>query len=598
MDSQSTRLAALYQRTVSRRTMVKLVGGAAGLPVISSLIAACGGSSSTKTSGTTASGQTQATVIGGAPTPLNTFQNAGTPTTAPAATTAATSATPTSSSSASGTPKTGGTINMSQINDPDTLDPVTAASIGASIIFQYIYDSLVFIGEDHLPHPWIAEKWEISSDGLQVTFSIRSGVKFHDGTDLDGAAVKASFDRFLDPKLASIRKTGLGPITGIDLVDPQTVRFNYSTAFAPLFTSLDGDGIVSPTAVTKFGNSYGHNPVGSGPFMFKEWQTGQKVTLVKNPNFKQLRDDYKNKGPAYVDQLVWKNISDPATNNAALLSGELDIANVDLTQAASVQKNAEFKVYIWKDRDGFIFLDLNINKPPFNDIAVRKATAYACDRDSIVQSAYNGFATANLLPIPTGVAGWDKSLEQYAYPFDLTKAKKTLTDAGYTAGSDGTMQKDGKPLTFTMLIYSGNDPLKLSAQIIQASLQQIGIKCDTKVLDFSAELPQLNSGDFQCDIMRWTSPDSNILSLMFKSPGWDKQMNDPALDALCTTADTTIDPTKRLDAVHAVVKYLLDKAYIAPIVTDWSLWAVHQYVKDYSLTVFGNGRLADVWLDK
>jgi peptide/nickel transport system substrate-binding protein len=594
MDSDGFTQMLLNRRGISRRSMVKLLGGAASLPVISSLIVACGGGSSSPTEATNSNNIAATSVIGNS-TASSAVQSGGTPTTA-----SSSSASPvaTSGSASSGTPKKGGTINMSQINDPDTLDPATAASIGASTIFQYIYDSLVFIGEDHLPHPWLAEKWDLSPDGLQVTFSIRSGIKFHDGTDLDGAAVKANFDRMLDPKIASIRKTGLGPLTGIDLVDPQTVRFNYSTAYAPLFTNLEGDGIVSPAAVTKYGDSYGHNPVGTGPFMFKEWATGQHVTLIKNPNFTQYRDDYKNKGPAYVDQLVWKNIADPATNNAALLSGELDIAGVDLTQASTVQKNAEFKVYIWKDRDGFIFLEYNPNKPPFNDVNVRKAMAYACDRDSIVKSAYNGFATANLLPIPTGVAGWDKSLEQYAYPYDLDKAKKALTDAGYTAGSNGTMQKDGKPFEFTMLVYSGNDPLKISAQIVQSSLQQIGVKCDTKILDFSAELPQLNSGDFECDIMRWTSPDANILSLMFKSPGWTKQWHDTQLDALCTTADTTIDPNKRLDAIHDVVKYLLDQAVVAPIVTDWSLWAVHQYVKDYSLTVFGNGRLADVWLDK
>ncbi len=487
---------------------------------------------------------------------------------------------------------------MSQINDPDTLDPALSASIGASTIFQYIYEGLVFIGDDHLPHPWLAEKWDISTDGKQITFSIRTGIKFHDGTALDGAAAKASFDRILDPKIASIRKTGMGPVTSIDLVDAQTIRFNFSAPFAPLFTNLEGNGIVSTAAVQKYGDSYGHNPVGTGAFMFSNWTTGQSVTLVKNPNFTQYRDDYQNKGPAYVDQLVWKNIAEAATNNAALLNGELDIAGVDLTQASTVQNNSQFKVYVWKDRDGFIFVEYNMNKPPFNDLALRKAMAYAMDRDGMVKSAYNGYATANLLPIPNGVAGWDKSLEQYAYPFDLTKAKKALTDGGYTQASDGTMQKDGKQVSFTMLVYSGNDPLKTDAQIIQQSLQQIGIKCDLKVLDFSAELPLLNGGNFDCDIMRWTSPDPNILSLMFKTPGWTKQMHDSALDALCTTADTTLDPTKRLDAVHAVVKYLLDQAIIAPIVTDWSLWAVHQYVKNYSLTVFGNGRLADVWLDK
>ncbi len=596
MEFENSRFKSLYSRSYSRRTMMKLVGGAAGVPILSSLIAACGGSKTGSTP-TTSSGNVAATSVAGQPTPLNTFKNAGTPTSA-ATSAATTAATATSTAAASGKPKQGGTIRQSNINDPDTLDPALSSSIVSSLIFQYIYDGLVFIGEDHLPHPWLASKWDISTDGKQITFTIHTGAKFHDGTPLDGAAVKASFERILDPKIASIRKTGMGPVTSIDLVDAQTVRFNFSAPYAPLFTNLEGNGVVSPAAVEKYGDKFGHNPVGTGPFMFKEWATGQSVTLVRYPDFVQFRDDYKNKGVAYLDSLVWKVIGDSATRNAALLSGELDIAGVDLTQASTVQKNPEFQVFVWKDRDGFIFVEYNMNKPPFDDLALRKAMAYAMDRDGMVKSAYNGFATANLLPIPNGVAGWDKSLEQYAYPFDLTKAKAALTDGGYTLASDGTMQKDGKPVSFTMLVYSGNDPLKVDAQIIQQSLQEIGVKCELKVLDFSAELPQLNAGDFDCDIMRWTSPDPNILSLMFKTPGWRKQMHDDKLDALCTTADTTLDPVKRLDAVHAVVKYLLDQAYVAPIVTDWSLWAVHKYVKDYSLTVFGNARMADVWLDK
>ncbi len=595
MDTETTRFVRLAGRSYSRRSMMKLVGGSLSVPILSSLIAACGGKNGGSTA-TTTGDNVAATSVSGQPTPLDTFKNAGTPTT----TTAPTAASPTaaSTSAASGQPKKGGTIHQSNINDPDTLDPALSSSIVSSLIFQYIYDSLVYIGEDHVPHPWLAQKWDITADGKQINFTIQTGVKFHDGTALDGAAVKASFDRVLDPSIASIRKTGMGPITGIDLVDPQTVRFNFSAPYAPLFTNLEGNGVVSPTALQKYGDKFGHNPVGTGPFKFKEWATGQSVSLVRYEDYVQFRDDYKNKGPAYLDGLMWKVIGDPATSNAALLSGELDIAGVDLTQASTVQNNPEFKVYIWKDRDGFIFVEYNMNKPPFDDLALRKAMAYSMDRDGMVKSAYNGFATANLLPIPNGVAGWDKSLEQYAYSYDLDKAKKALTDGGYTQASDGTMQKDGKPIEFTMLVYSGNAPLKTDSQIIQQSLQQIGIKCDIKVLDFSAELPQLNSGDFECDIMRWTSPDPNILSLMFKTPGWRKQMHDSQLDALCTTADTTLDPAKRVDAVHAVVKYLLDQAIVAPIVTDWSLWAVHQYVKDYSLTVFGNARMADVWLDK
>src|SRR6185503_19104261 len=127
-----------------------------------------------------------------------------------------------------------------------------------------------------LPHPWLSEKWEISPDGKQITFTIRKGIKFHDGTDMDGAAVKFAFDRILDPATASPAKAQMGTLQTVDLVDPVTVRFNFSAPYAPFFTniSLGYGGIVSPTAVKKFGDSYGHNPVGTGPFKLKEWVAG------------------------------------------------------------------------------------------------------------------------------------------------------------------------------------------------------------------------------------------------------------------------------------------------------------------------------------
>jgi peptide/nickel transport system substrate-binding protein len=487
---------------------------------------------------------------------------------------------------------------MTIINDPDTLDEALSSSLTSSNIFQYIYDSLVYIGDDHLPHPWLAEKWDINTDGTQITFSIRSGIKFHDGTVLDGAAVKANLDRILDPKTASIAKTGLGSMTTVDLVDPMTVRCNFTAAYAPILTNLDGTAMSSPAAVAKYGDTYGHHPVGTGPFMFKDWTQGQGVDIVRNPNYVQYREDYKNKSAPYIDGISWKIIADQATSTAALLTGELDIAGVQLTQANSIMTNADFQTYIWKDRNGYIFVEYNMNKAPFNDLAVRKAVALALDRDSIVKSAWNGFATVDLLPIPTGVAGYTTDLNQFAYPYDPAKAKQTLTDAGYTAGSDGVMAKDGKSLAFTMIVYSGYDALKTCGEIVQANLNAIGMKCTAQVMDFSAELPLLNAGNFDCDLMRWTSSDPDILTLMFKTPGWTKQMHDTTLDGLCDKMDATIDPEKRLDAVHDVVKYLLAQAIVAPICVDWSITAVHTYVKDYSLTVFGEGRMADVWLDK
>jgi len=120
-----------------------------------------------------------------------------------------------------------------------------------------------------------------------------------------------------------------------------------------------------------------------------------------------------------------------------------------------------------------------------------------------------------------------------------------------------------------MLVYSANPPGNTAAQIIQATLQSIGIKMDIQIIEFGTETPLLNAGKFDVDYMRWTWPDPVIESLLFKTPGWTKQLSDPDLDKLLTVADTTLDPEKRVVANHAVQQYILQKAYIAPIATDW-----------------------------
>lgn len=588
----------------SRRTMMKLVGGTAALPIVSSLIAACGGSSSSTTPQASSTGGASqlisATPVTSSGTPLSTYLNPAASPTAAATTAAAASTASAAAATSTTQPITGGTLNLSLIEEPNSLDPASTIEATASSVMAYIYDSLVYIGPDRLPHPWLAEKWELSTDGTQITFTIRTGVKFHDGTDLDGAAVKANFDRILNPATASPAKAQLGTLQSIDLIDPSTTRFNFKTPYAPFFTniSISYGGIVSPAAVTKYGSTYGHNPVGTGPFKLTSWPTGQGLTLSKYDGYQQFRADYQNTGPAYLDTISYKIISEAATRLAAFEKGELDIVGIDVQQVQTIQSNPSYQVIIWKTPDNMDFIEY-ANKAPFTDLAVRQAFAYSINRDSIVSSAFNGQATANLLPIPVGVAGWDASLgTQYGYPYDLTKAKKVLTDAGYVAGSDGVMAKGGQKLSFTMLVYSGNQPLNTTSQIIQADLKKVGIDIQLKVMDFGAELPLLNKGQFDCDLMRWTWPDPVILSLLFKTPGWTNQTSDPALDKLLATADGTLDPTKRLDAIHAAIKYLLQNAVIAPICSDWIVDGAWNYVKGYSWDALGGARLADVWFAK
>ena len=165
-----------------------------------------------------------------------------------------------------GEPVSGGTFRMAISEEPDQLDPARTIELLASDIMQGIYDALVYIGDDGLPHPWVAESWTIAPDGKVITFKIRQGIKFHDGTTLDAAAVKASYDRILDPAMAAPYKSFLGTLTTVDAPDATTAVFNFSEPYAPFFTNGGTIGIVSPAGVAQFGDDFGHNPAGAGPF--------------------------------------------------------------------------------------------------------------------------------------------------------------------------------------------------------------------------------------------------------------------------------------------------------------------------------------------
>ncbi len=586
---------------VSRRQLLALTASMAG----GAILAACGGG--TAPTATTAASRAPATALANTPvtaggTPLSTFATA-VPASVVSSTPRAAGSAIAASPATGGTPQAatqGGTFHLATGTEPDALDPAKTIQLAADSFNDNLYDRLVFIGPDRLPHPWLSEKWDISQDGKQITFTIRKGIKFHDGTDLDGAAVKFSFDRILEPATASPAKAQMGTLQSIDLVDPVTVRFNFSAPYAPFFTniSLGYGGIVSPTAVKKAGDTFGHNPVGSGPFKLKEWVTGQRITLERYADYKNFRTDGTNTGPAYLDTLEFKIIADPATRLAALQSGELDVSDVDVQQIDKIKSDPKYQIVIWKDATDMNFFEY-ANKEPFTDLAVRQAIAYSIDRDSIVKSAWNGYATVNLNPQPAGVAGWDATIgQQYGYPFNLDKAKKVLADGGYTTGPNGILQKNGKPLAFTMLVYSGSPPAKTAAEIVQATLQTIGVKMEIQIMEFGAEQPLLNAGKFDVDWMRWTWPDPVIESLLFKSPGWTKQLSDPDLDKLLTVADATLDPEKRVAANHEIQKYILQKAYIAPIATDWIIRAARANVKGYAWDAIGYPRYVNMSLGK
>ncbi len=503
-------------------------------------------------------------------------------------------------------PKPGGWITVNTIEDPDSLDPQKTSMATASSIQAWIYDRLFYIGSDGLPHGQIAESWTVSDDQKVLTVKVRQGMKFTDGTPVDAKAVEFTFKRALDPKTAApLSKTNCGPMTDVTAVDDSTVKFTFSEPYAPFFFNASTSylGILSPTAVQKLGDGFSRNPVGSGPFMLKEWKAGQTITLVRNPDYKNYREDRKNKGAPYAEGIIFKNIPERGTAIAAFETGDLNVLTLARESVPLFLGNPKYNILTAKETASFNFIEFNYKKPPFDDPNFRKVFGLAVDKSAVLAGAYGGFATVIDCPYPNGDTGYDATMcASSGFPKrDVDAAKKLLDQIGWKDDGSGVRKaqgvtgvKDGTPAEFTCWTYP-LDIKKRECEIIQANLKDVGVKINVQLTDYGTMYAEMKKCGYDFDMMRWTWNEPSILTLLFKSPGWIGCLSDPDLDKMLAAMDSQMDPAKRVDLIKGVEKYVLDKAYVIPFTADWYMTASASNVQDLRYDKTFGLTYDDVW---
>ncbi len=496
----------------------------------------------------------------------------------------------------------GGTLRLVLGEDPDSLDPHATISLTASSVQTFIYDRLVYIGLDGLPGGRLASSWTVSPDQKVVTFKLRTSIKFHDGTSFNAQAVEFTFRRLLDPATASPARAQFKEVQEVKALDDTTVRFTLEKPFAPFFTNLSTSyaGIISPAAVQKYGKDFGRHPVGTGPFKFDTWIPGSSIILARNADYQQFRSDVLNKGPVYVAGIVFKVVPAVGTRIAAIEAGELDLIGLTRESAARFLNDPRFKVVTVKNAQNFVFIEFNYKRPPFDNPKFRAALGWAVDKKAIVEGAWGGFATMNLNPIPVGVPGWDEKIgKQYGIGYDPRKAAAMLDELGWKVNpATRVRESGGRPAKFTCWTYSGFETVKRGCEIIQANLKDVGMDIDVKLTDFGTLSAEMPKAQFDFDLMRWTWTEPNILSLLFKSPGWRELYTDSDLDAVLERADTTMNAPRRLDTVKQAQTIILQKAIVIPILTDWIMTAATADVQGIHLDFYGGILFEDVWLKK
>jgi len=470
----------------------------------------------------------------------------------------------------------------------DSLDPHRTVIFSARMVMKNLYDPLI----ERNPRTGelqagLATSWKTAEDGKALVLSLRHGVRFHDGTPFDAAAVKFSLDRIRAPETRSPAAGQLSLVDRVEVVDPYTVRVVMRQPFAPILDSLTDVNLspVSPAAVAKFGDNFGQHPVGTGPFRIKDWRTIDVVTLERNPDYQWASPIFGQAGPSRVTDLVFRVLPEDNTRLALFERGTINVLMaVPPNEVARVRKDSHFAVLL-ATRPGLPrVIELNTSRPPFSDVRVRQAVAYAIDREEILRAIYEGvgqIATGVLSPTTFGY--W-KGSEKIAYRTDLDRAKSLLAEAGWRPGPDGILTKDGRPFRVTTFALSSPVFIRFS-ELIQAQLRRVGIDVVVRALEQAAFVPAQQRGEPDFTGMLLPATDPDILYIVAHSsqagpPGFNAAFyKDPELDKVLEEGRITLDPKRREEIYARAQELLLQRVPYVPYYVQADVWAVRSEVK-------------------
>ena len=591
---------------VSRRWLLQVAVGGGAAASLSALLAACGSSSSSTSTAasTTSSGST----------------SGGTTAVATTAATAATSASPSSGSTgssttpaatgaaSSGTPKQGGTLTMSYTQSvADTLNQHTSNYTTSRMVARHVLDCLVTVDTASGDiKPWLASKWDISTDGLQYTFTLRTEPKFHDGTPFNAAAVKANFDYTVAPNTK--RAWAYGAIGGekydhTEVVDDQTVKVffkNPDVAFLPLLSD-GGLAIDSPDAMKKLGDQYGiKGLVGTGAFKFVDMTLNDHVNLERNPDYNWGPSTAKHKGPAYLDKLVFRDIKENATRAAALQNGDVQMARLVNSQVGQFKDAKNIQIIQTPKAGTSRMYLMNGNRPPSDDIKVRQAINMAVDKKALIQlPAWSGIGNPGVAPLPSNmVPNHDlSSVASLDIPYDPTKAAQLLDEAGWKVGSGGIRSKDGKQLSFDFVTTTDSVP---QVDPLNGMLNKVGAKLNLQTGDFNFWIDNVQKKNFDMTLMSDSgyNPAGLIEEFFYsKGPYADYLPADTALDTAIEAAVNAPNSDEMWTNIFAAMKMIMQKVPGVMAWEDMYIDAAHSKIKDVGYNESGFPFYYDTWLE-
>jgi peptide/nickel transport system substrate-binding protein len=454
---------------------------------------------------------------------------------------------------ADGPPAYGDALVTGSIGEPSNLIPLLSSDSASSDISGLVYNGLVRYDKNLKLEGDLAKSWDVSADGLSITFHLRRGVKWHDGKDFTSRDVLYTYQITVDPKTPTAYSEGFKQVKTAQAVDLYTFRVSYAKPFAPALESwgmpilpahlLEGKDITK-SPLTR-------SPVGTGPFVFKQWIPGQKVTLESNPGYWE--------GAPYISRYIYRIIPDNSTMYMELKSAGIDEMGLSPVQYQRQTNTPDFLSRFNKYRypaSSYAYLGYNLRLPIFQDRRVRQAITSAINKDEIVQGALLGMGQIAHGPYKPGTWAYKQQVADPAY--DPARAKALLQEAGYQMGSNGILVKDGKPLSFTIMTNQ-NDQRTKTAQIIQQRLKKVGIDVKIRVMEWASFITNfIDTGRFEVVLLGWTiGQDPDMYDIWHSSKTAPKELNfirfkNAEVDRLLDEGRGTFDVAKRRECYYKI----------------------------------------------
>jgi peptide/nickel transport system substrate-binding protein len=427
-------------------------------------------------------------------------------------------------------------IVQSQTEPPGLDMTATPATATSGVIFYNVQEALVKVDRHGKLVPWLAERWN-TSDNRNYTFFLKKGVRFHTGRELKAADVKYAFERAMNPETKHPYAKDYEAIGDIIVKDDYTVTFALKSVNASFLQNVARSGsVIYPREAVETMKSA---PIGTGPFRFEEWVRGDRIVLVRNP-------DYYVKGVPKLDRVTYRFITDPNAVLAALKAGDVDVSLFGLgpEHVQDIQKDARFQVIVG-DTTNDVILAMNNARKPYTDVRVRRALTYGINKQDVLKGAMFGLGKilgTNVDPLNPYYVDMSNAM-----PYDPAKAKKLLADAGYPNGFD-TVLKVSPQYYYTVR----------SGEVIADNLKKIGV---------NVRIEQIEWGQWLSRVFREADYDLTIIGHAeawdiknYANPKYYFRYDSQKFQELFAKSETTVDDKSRRDLYVQMQKLMVEDA--------------------------------------